>query len=79
MTRCPQQDMLALHRMRSLLIREHTALMNQLRGLLAESGIVVAQGAITLRRALALILEDRDNGIGELLRELLAEMSAPGS
>jgi transposase len=70
-----QQDMLALHRVRSLLIRERTALMNQLRGLLAESGSVVAQGAITLRRALALILEDRDNGIGELLRELLGEMS----
>jgi transposase len=39
-----QQDMLALHRVRSLLIRERTALMNQMRGLLAEYGIVVAQG-----------------------------------
>ena len=28
-----QQDMLALHRVRSLLIRERTALMNQMRGL----------------------------------------------
>jgi transposase len=36
--------MLALHRVRSLLIRERTALMNQMRGLLAEFGIVVAQG-----------------------------------
>jgi hypothetical protein len=49
--------------------------MNQLRGLLAEAGIVVAQGAITLSRALALILEHRDNEISELMRELLAEMS----
>jgi transposase len=70
-----QQDMLALHRVRSLLIRERTALMNQMRGLLAEYGIVVARGAIPLRRALPLLLEDRDNGISELLRELLAEMS----
>jgi transposase len=31
-----QQDMLALHRVRALLIRERTALMNQVRGLLAE-------------------------------------------
>ena len=45
-----QQDMLALHRVRSLLIRERTALMNQMRGLLAESGIVVAQGPARLRR-----------------------------
>jgi transposase len=36
---------------------------------------VVARGAIPLRRALPLLLEDRDNGISELLRELLAEMS----
>jgi transposase len=70
-----QQDMLALHRVRSLLIRERTALMNQMRGLLAEYGVVVAQGTLQLRRALSLILEDRDNGVSALLRELLAEMS----
>src|SRR6202045_744725 len=70
-----QQDMLALHRVRSLLVRERTALMNQMRGLLAEYGIVVVQGAVPLRRALALILEERDNGVSEILRELLVEMS----
>jgi transposase len=70
-----QQDMLALHRVRSLLVRERTALMNQMRGLLAEYGIVVAQGAVPLRRALALILEEWDNGVSEMLRELLVEMS----
>jgi transposase len=36
-----QQDILALHRVRALLIRERTALMNQMRGLLAEEGIVL--------------------------------------
>ena len=36
---------------------------------------MVAQGATPLRRALALVLEDRDKGTSELLRELLAEMS----
>ena len=69
-----QQDMLALHRVRSLLIRERTALMNQMRGLLAEFGIVVAQGPARLRRALAAIQEQRDDGVGELLREMLVEM-----
>jgi hypothetical protein len=67
--------MLALHRVRSLLIREHTALINQTRGLLAEYGIVVAQGPARLRRALVIILEERDNGVSELLREMLVEMS----
>src|SRR5258708_12226759 len=70
-----QQDVLALHRVRSLLIRERTALMNQMRGLLAECGIVVAQGAAHLRRTLAEILGSRDNQASELLREALVEMS----
>jgi transposase len=70
-----QQDMLALHRVRSLPIRERTALTNQMRGLLAEYGVVVAMGAAHLRRALAEILGDRDERIGELLREALLEMS----
>jgi transposase len=70
-----QQDLLALHRVRSLLVRERTGLMNQMRGLLAEYGIVITQGAVPLRRALVQILEARDNGVSEVLRELLGEMS----
>ena len=70
-----QQDMLALHRVRSLLVRERTALMNQMRGLLAEYGIVITQGAVPLRRALVQILEPQNHGVSELLRELLGEMS----
>jgi transposase len=70
-----QQEVLALHRVRALLIHERTALMNQMRGLLAECGIVVAQGAARLRRALAEMLGDRDQRVGEILREALLEMS----
>jgi transposase len=47
---------MALHRVRALLIRERTALMNQMRGLLAECGMVIAQGAARLRTALAELL-----------------------
>ena len=39
-----QQDVLALHRVRALLIRERTALMNQMRGLLAECGSLWRRG-----------------------------------
>jgi transposase len=70
-----QQDMLALHRVRSLLIRERTALRNQMRGLLTEYGVVVAMGAAHLRRVLAEILGDRDERISELLREAPLEAS----
>jgi len=70
-----QQDTLALHRVRSLLMRERTALMNQMRGLLAEYGIVVARGTAPLRRAVAVLLAERDSRLSESLREMLAEMS----
>lgn len=43
-----------------------------MRGLLAESGIVIPQGSATLRRALA---ELQDNGPTPILREILVEMS----
>jgi transposase len=67
--------MLALHRVRSLLIRERTALMNEMRGLLAECGVVAAQGATVLRRLIATILADHHSRVSELLREILSEMS----
>ena len=37
----PQQDMQALHRIRERQIKARTALLNQIRGLLAEYGIVI--------------------------------------
>jgi transposase len=46
------QDIQAIHRMRSRLIKERTALVNQIRGLLAERGIVIAQGITRLRKQL---------------------------
>jgi transposase len=69
-----QQDVLALHRIRALLIGERTASMNQVRGLLAERGIVVAQGVAQLRRSLAELLGDCDERVSELFREALVEM-----
>jgi transposase len=70
-----EQDLLALHRVRALLIRERTALMNQMRGLLAKSGIVIAQGSTTLRRTVAELQDNSENGPTPILREILVEMS----
>lgn len=67
-----QQQVLALHRMRSTLVKARTALANQMRGLLAEFGLVVAQGLPHLRRELPALLEDADNGLPPLLREELS-------
>jgi transposase len=41
---CDQQAVLALHRVRSLLVRQRTAAVNATRGLMAEFGIVASKG-----------------------------------
>lgn len=55
-----QQDIQALHRVRSELVRHRTAKVNQIRGLLGEYGIVLAQGVTQVRRALPVLIEDVD-------------------
>ena len=57
-----QTDMLLVHRIRERRVTERTTLINQLRGLLNEYGIVVAQGKEKLRAQLPGLLEDADNG-----------------
>ncbi len=74
-----QQDVQSVHRVRQLLVKTRTALVNQARGLLAEYGVVVAQGVARLRRALPTILEDRENGLSGVLRELLGEIGEPAA
>jgi transposase len=68
-----QQAILSVHRSRSLLIGERTALVNHLRGLLAEFGLVMPKGFASARRELPGILEDAENGIPELARDIFAD------
>src|SRR5215831_2999048 len=68
------QDIQAIHRLRSRLIKERTALVNQVRGLLAERGIVIAQGITRLRQQLPTIVEDLDNELTPLSREVMREL-----
>ena len=53
-----QQDLQTLHRVRSTAVAHRTALINQIRGILAEYGIVLARGASNVRNLLPVILED---------------------
>jgi transposase len=70
-----QQAALALHRVRSRVVRARTALVNEIRGLLAEYGIVISTlGDGAVRRALPDILEDAANGLPHRFRELLATL-----
>lgn len=66
-----QQDVQALHRIRSELVRQRTAKANQIRGLLSEYGIVVPVGIGMLRRAIPEIQEDAENGLSGLFRRVL--------
>ncbi len=68
-----QQDVQALHRLREKCLQARTALCNQLRGLLAEYGLIVPQGVNRLRASLPELLEDGENGLSDLFRQLLAQ------
>ena len=66
-----QQDIQAIHRIRSELIHQRTAKVNQIRGLLGEYGLVVGRRVDVLRTALPLLLEDVENGLTIDFRVLL--------
>lgn len=69
-----QQDLQALLRVRDECVGTRTALVNQIRGLMGEYGVVAATGRAKLRQALPEILEDADNALSFDFRELLAEL-----
>ena len=68
-----QTDLIQVHRIRDRKITQRTALINQLRGMLGEYGIVVARGKERLRSALPGLLEDADNGLTVSARQLFVE------
>ena len=61
-----QLDLQALHRVRSRLISERTAVINQIRGFLLEHGIAVRQGLRFLRQQLPDILAKRIDVLSSL-------------
>jgi transposase len=67
-----QQDEQGFHRIRKQLSSEQTRLTNQMRGLIAEYGIIMAKGEAVARREIPLILGDAENGLSERFRELIA-------
>ncbi|GGO76308.1 putative family 20 transposase [Marinobacterium nitratireducens] len=67
-----QQTVLMVHRVRSLMVGERTSLVNQIRGLLSEFGIVLPQGRCHVRSQLPGILEDAENELPVVAREVFA-------
>jgi len=69
-----QQELLALHRIRQSVVKARTAQANQIRGLLAEFGMVVGKGINQVRRRLPEILEDGENALSPGCRDWLQEL-----
>lgn len=69
-----QQAVLVLHRVRKEVSDQRTALINQLRGMLCEFGIVLPRGRYRFRSQLPAVLDDAGNGIPDLARRLFREV-----
>lgn len=67
-----QQAVLTVHRARELLVTERTALANQIRGVVMEYGIIIAQGIQRLRRELPELVTAET--LPELVREVVGEL-----
>ena len=68
-----QQDQQMMNGQRQQLIRDRTAQVNRLRAMLMEQGVAVPKSISQLRRALPVLLENRDGRLGELFLSLLQQ------
>jgi len=70
-----QQSALMMHRARDLLIRQRTMLVNALRGHLAEFGLVEARGLHKVAGLIAIVMDDADERVPDLARQVLKVMA----
>ena len=68
------QAVLSVHRARQGFVKARTAQANQIRGLLAEFGIVIPKGIGHIAKGLPEILEEGENALPGMMRELIARL-----
>lgn len=68
-----QQSIQFLHRSRDRLMKQRIAISNQVRGMLAELGIVMARSDKAFKTRIPILLEDGDNPLPIRFRQLLAD------
>ncbi len=68
---------LALHRARRGFVKAYTAQASQIRRLLAEYGIIIPQGIGHIAWRLPKILEDGENELPRVFRQLLQRLGEP--
>lgn len=69
-----QLEIQAVHRIRQRLVSDRTRLVNQIRGLLSEHGVVIARDISRLRYALAQIADGSDESLGDMILELVRDV-----
>jgi len=69
-----QADIQAVHRVRAGLVQARTATINQIRGLLAECGVVIRQGPRNVRVQLPVILGESNDDLSGAMRSILASL-----
>ena len=69
-----QQAAAGIHRVREILMKQHTMLTNHIRGLMAEFGVVAAKGRLGLGDLTAILDDPNDQRIPSPLREGLAKI-----
>ena len=70
-----QQCQLSVHRVRQGFVEQRTAIINRMRGLLSEFGIVLPLKASTVRRQAAACLEDLPGWSNTVVGDLLSELA----
>ena len=71
-----QLDMQTLHRTRDRAVGERTSLMNQLRAILLERGVIVPQARARLRLRVTELLRQRTEQLSSRIRLLIEDMLA---
>ena len=63
-----------IHKVRERLVRDRTAIGNEIRGILLEFGIALPKGNTHLKQGLGLILEDASNDLPVRIRQLVSDL-----
>ena len=70
-----QQDIQGMHRVRERLVKQRVCLINEIRGLLQEYGLIIPQGRSNVSKYLSLFLGEVASGLSERARVLFSDLS----
>jgi len=69
-----QQDIQSIHRIRTRVVKNRTALINEIRGLCLEYGVVLTLGAARVKSSFCAAIADGDNELTSLSRESMQSL-----